>query len=200
MSFFQNACKPVGFMGSLILKKMNVGHSRLSLWAFEQIDFNGREKALDVGCGGGANLLRLLGFCPQGYVCGIDYSEKSVAVSKKNTAAYLGRRCEVKHGDAANLPFADGSFDLITAFETVYFWQNVQKGFEEAARTLKHGGRFMVCCEACEPDPELTGKIKGMTIYSAEEIENFMRQSGLSVKKSVRKENSGWICIIGEKP
>ena len=43
-------------------------------------------KVLDCGCGGGANMKRLLKKCPQGIVKGIDYSPVSVEKSKKLNA------------------------------------------------------------------------------------------------------------------
>jgi hypothetical protein len=42
-------------------------------------------------------------------------------------------RCRVLRGDVSSLPFADGSFALATAFETVYFWPGLGKCFAEVA-------------------------------------------------------------------
>lgn len=85
-----------------------------------------RRRVLDIGCGGGANLAQFLKLCPQGSVCGIDFSAESVATSlRKNAGAVAAGRCEVRQGDVSRLPYADASFDLVTAFETVYFWPDV---------------------------------------------------------------------------
>lgn len=49
--------------------------------------------------------------------------------------------------DVGALPYGDGAFDLVTAFETVYFWPDLEKAFQEILRTLKPGGRFLLVCE-----------------------------------------------------
>lgn len=59
---------------------------------------------------------------PQAHVTAIDYSELSVEKAKAfNQAAIAAGRCEVRQGDVSNLRLPDSSFDLATAFETVYF-------------------------------------------------------------------------------
>ena len=41
------------------------------------------------------------------------------------------------------LPYETGKFDLVTAFETVYFWPDLKQSFSEVFRVLKPGGMFM---------------------------------------------------------
>ena len=96
---------------------------------------------LDCGCGGGANIKRLLKKCPQGIVKGIDYSPVSVEKSKKvNEAAIAEGRCTVLQGSVADMIFAGDWFDAVTAFETVYFWPDLPQCFREVYRVLKPGG------------------------------------------------------------
>ena len=99
---------------------------------------------LDVGCGGGANIARHLNRCPRGKVTGIDYSPVSVKKSREvNAAAIAAGRCKVVEGSADALPFEDVCFDLVTAFETVYFWPSIEECFCGVRRVLKEGGRFV---------------------------------------------------------
>lgn len=120
--FFQNTRKPTGFLGRLVLRTMNGGHTPLSSWGLSLIHPAPNARVLDVGCGGGANIARLLRCCPKGFVNGVNCSPASMAFSKQKNAAALGRRCDIRQGDVGTLPYAEGSFDLVTAFETVYFW------------------------------------------------------------------------------
>lgn len=83
MSFFQNTCKPKGLGGSLMVNMMNIGHSPMAEWGLKHIKINKNDISLDVGCGGGANIKKLLEKSPKGKVFGIDYSEVSVRKSKK---------------------------------------------------------------------------------------------------------------------
>lgn len=57
MKFFENTRKPQGFGGKLMTKMMNIGHAKLSQWGFSNISVNPDAAVLDVGCGGGANII-----------------------------------------------------------------------------------------------------------------------------------------------
>ena len=126
MLFFKNTRKPVGFGGKIMVAMMNMGHSPVARWGLRFLELTPDAKVLDCGCGGGANIKRLLKKCPQGIVKGIDYSPVSVEKSKKvNEAAIAEDRCAVLHGSVADMEFADERFDAVTAFETVYFWPDL---------------------------------------------------------------------------
>ena len=85
MSFFENTRKPVGFGGKIMVAMMNVGHSAVARWGLQFLNAAPDAKVLDCGCGGGANIKRLLKKYPQGIVKGIDYSPVSVEKSKRST-------------------------------------------------------------------------------------------------------------------
>ena len=74
MSIFQNTCKPEGFLGRLMLSSMNIGHRSLHSWGFSQLELKDGITAVDLGCGGGSNVKRLLKMLPRAKVLGIDYS------------------------------------------------------------------------------------------------------------------------------
>ena len=82
MSFFENTRKPVGLGGKIMVAMMNLGHSPVARWGLQFLNAAPDAKALDCGCGGGANIQRLLKKCPQGIVKGIDYSPVSVEKCK----------------------------------------------------------------------------------------------------------------------
>ena len=146
MSFFENTRKPVGFGGKIMVAMMNVGHSAVARWGLQFLNAAPDAKVLDCGCGGGANIKRLLKKCPEGIVKGIDYSPVSVEKSKKvNEAAIAEGRCTVLQGSVADMMFADNWFDAVTAFETVYFWPDLPRCFREVFRVLRPGGTFCGC-------------------------------------------------------
>ena len=129
-------------------------------------------KVLDCGCGGGANLAKLLKACPAGIVKGIDYSPVSVERAQElNRKAIQAGRCVVTQGSVQDMLFAGNWFDAVTAFETVYFWPELPRSFREVRRVLKPGGTFLLCNECGGGDPKdekWTEKIPGMTIYTPE--------------------------------
>lgn len=60
MSFFENTRKPVGLGGKLMVAMMNLGHSLVARWGLRLLRLVPNAKVLDCGCGGGANIKRLL--------------------------------------------------------------------------------------------------------------------------------------------
>ena len=73
MSFFQNTCKPKGIGGRIMVGMMNTGHSAMAEWGFKHLKIAENDICLDIGCGGGANVKRLLNKATNGKVTGIDY-------------------------------------------------------------------------------------------------------------------------------
>ena len=73
--------------------------------------------------GGGRNAGELMKKYPKAKLTALDYSDISVAkASEYNKKAIAEGKCSVVRGNVAELPFENESFDLATAFETVYFW------------------------------------------------------------------------------
>ena len=146
MSFFENTRKPVGFGGKIMVAMMNFGHSAMAEWGLRFLKPAPDAMVLDCGCGGGANIKTLLKLCPNGKVKGIDYSAVSVEKARKvNARAIAAGRCTVQQASVAELPFEAEQFDVVTAFETVYFWPELAQNFREVYRVLKPGGTFCGC-------------------------------------------------------
>ena len=119
MSFFENTRKPEGFGGKLMVAMMNVGHSAVARWGLQFLNAAPDAKVLDCGCGGGANIKRLLKKYPQGIVKGIDYSPVSVEKSRNlNRAAIQEGRCVVWQGSVEKTIFADNWFDAVSRGKT----------------------------------------------------------------------------------
>lgn len=202
MSFFQNTCKPKGIGGKIMVNMMNAGHSSMAEWGFTHIKIANNNICLDIGCGGGANVKTLLKKSPYGKVTGIDYSEISVKKSQKvNKTEIENKRCEIMQGNVMKLPFGDEDFDVITAFETIYFWPDISEAFKQVYRVLKSGGTFMICNEANgenSKDEKWTDMVEGMKIYTSEQIKKSLENAGFTdIKASTNKK--GWICVVCKK-
>ena len=144
MSFFENTRKPVGLGGKIMVAMMNIGHSAMAAWGLHFLQL--APDAIVLDCGGGANIKTLLKRCPKGKVQGIDYSAVSVEKTRKvNAGAIAAGRCAVQQASVAELPFKAEQFDVVTAFETVYFWPELAQNFREVYRVLKPGGAFCGC-------------------------------------------------------
>ena len=200
---FDNCGKPKGILGNLMVSLMNRGHRPLSEWSSSYLELRPDDVILDIGCGGGANIAAFLKACPLGKVYGIDYSSVSVEKSRRvNRAAVDAGRCEIIKGNVTDLPYAAGTFNAVTAFETVYFWPEIAKCFQGIYKILKQGGTFLVVMEAGGEDAKKWSKIvSGMTPYSFEEVADLMVQAGFKnvrvERKKERKSLAG--CILGDK-
>jgi len=94
-----------------------------------------RPKILDVGCGTGANLLMLSQY---GDAEGVDVSEDALAFCRERG---LDR---VRLGAGEELPYEDGTFDLVTAFDVVEHMDDDLAGLREMRRVLRPGGRVFL--------------------------------------------------------
>ena len=182
--FFANFEKPQGTMGRVVVAMMNKGHAGIASWGLSHLKLRGDEAVLDCGCGGGANVAVFLRMVDEGHVTGLDYSPVSVEKARAvNRAAIDAGRCEIVQGNVQELPFGDGQFDVVTAFETVYFWPEIACCFAEVHRVLKSGGVFMITNET-------TGKtgahekwqklVDGMSVYTGEELEALLIGAGFA--------------------
>ena len=201
MSFFENTRRPTGLGGKLMASMMNVGHRALADWGFRFLTIPENAAVLDCGCGGGANIERLLKKCPYGIVKGIDYSAVSVEKSQKlNRKAVRMGRCTVLQGSVMDMIFAGDWFDVATAFETVYFWPDLPQSFREVYRVLKPGGTFLICNECSDPekDSKWTKLVDGMTIYTDVQLKAALEQASFQ-DVEIHKNGRGWLCVTAVK-
>ena len=195
MSFFENTRKPVGFSGKIMVAMMNFGHSAMAAWGLHFLQPAPDAMVLDCGCGGGANIKTLLKLCPKGKVQGIDYSAVSVEKARKvNAGAIAAGQCTVQQASVAELPFEAEQFDVVTAFETVYFWPELAQNFREVYRVLKDDG-VLIAPTFTHAENSFPGKVKaffmnlaGFPLHSkwtSEEYLKFLQQNDWTVRKSV---------------
>ncbi len=171
---------------------MNLGHSPVARWGLRFLELTLDAKVLDCGCGGGANIKRLLKKCPEGIVKGIDYSPVSVEKSKKvNEAAIAEGRCAVLQGSVADMIFAGDWFDAVTAFETVYFWPDLPRCFREVYRVYSSATKRRY------GQGQWTEIIGGMTIYKGAELKVYLEQAGFHDVQIHKKKS--WLCITARK-
>lgn len=98
-----------------------------------------RRQILDVGCGTGTMLTHL---APYGKAQGIDIDEEAVGYCHERGLL------DVRLGAAEKLPFADGSFDLVTALDVVEHLDDDVAALREMRRVLRPGGELLVTVPA----------------------------------------------------
>ncbi|MBP3228923.1 MAG: class I SAM-dependent methyltransferase [Bacteroidaceae bacterium] len=181
--FWNTSARPDGRLGRLNLRFMNIAHTPMARWNLSLIAWQPAWTVLDVGCGGGRNLARLLRLCPKGKVYGIDISEDSVTYSRrKNSHAIKNGRCVVELGSADAMPFTDAMFDVVTAYETVYFWPDLPLAFAEVGRVLKPGATFTFSY-GLKTDTAMRyweEQVEAMHLLPVEEIKSLLTAAGFS--------------------
>ena len=202
-NFFNQTRKPEGVLGRLMLGSMNSGHSKLADWGFSCLPSISVKNAVDLGCGGGRNAGELLKSYPDAHVTAIDYSELSVAKAKDyNRDMIAAGPCTVQQGDDSDLRLPSESFDLATAFETVYFWPGLEACFAQVARVLRPGGVFLICNESDGTDEtslKFEKLIDGMKCYTAEQLRSALLSAGFSEVQTAHHASKPWITVLARK-
>ena len=201
-----NARKPVGELGHKILDRMNKSHEAMAQWGVSHFEVQSDSKILDIGCGGGRNIERFSSCIGEnGRVVGIDYSdvsvEKSIALNKK---AIDGGTVNVLQASVSKMPFYDETFDIVTAFETIYFWPDFINDLKEVNRVLKKGGFIFICNEAVYREGEMDKydglvELLDMKIYSEDVLEKSLKEAGFDDFTSYINDENDWICVIAKK-
>ena len=198
-SFFSQCARPEGALGRVMLSFMNYTHAPLTNWGLKLVDVQDGWTMLDVGCGGGFTIRRLLKRSKDAQVYGIDISEESVAKAKKVNAEVLDKQVFITQGSAEKLPYEDKKFDLVTAVETVYFLPNLPDCLQEVRRVLKPGGKFAILVEVVDSDSKWTSVVEGMTAYSPEDLKKLLDDAGFTQTEIYRKKPT-YATILGVKP
>ena len=177
---------------------MNYTHAPLTNWGLKLVNVQDGWTMLDVGCGGGFTIRRLLKRSKDAQVYGIDISEESVTKARQVNAEVLDKQVYVTQGSAEQLPYNDEMFDLVTAVETVYFWPNLPDCLQEVRRVLKPGGKFAIMVEVVDNDSKWTSIVDGMTAYTPEQLKTLLDDAGF-IQTEIHRKKPTYATIIGLK-
>lgn len=122
-------------MGEETLKEKAFYESRLAPIYYE---IPMKSKILDVGCNDGT-FIKALKDRRECDVYGIDISETALAEAKK-------KDLNVQIADVENLPFPDGTFDVVTCMEVLSHLFDPVKAVKEMRRVLKKNGILLGSC------------------------------------------------------
>ncbi|WP_167148908.1 class I SAM-dependent methyltransferase [Actinomyces sp. ZJ308] len=192
--------RPSSLTGLVLLRSMNIGHARLHRWGLQAAGIQPRDKVLDVGCGGGRALARILKSTRR-EVAGVDHSPEAVETSRRvNRGAVASGRLRVLEASVENLPFRDGFFDVVTAFETTYFWPDLQAGLIEIRRVLSPGGRLVVTNEYA--DRSASGRWAerlDMNIPDGRALAGLAYEAGFLTVDTSTHPHHGWLRLVAAR-
>jgi SAM-dependent methyltransferase len=106
---------------------------------------NKGEAVLDIGCGAGVDtLVAAIMVGPEGRVTGVDLIPEMLKQARMNLEKTSLKNVAFKEGSAEELPFRDGTFDVVISNGVFNLVPDKAKALREVFRVLKSSGRFLL--------------------------------------------------------
>ena len=148
------------------------------------------KKVLDVGAGTGRLAVKLSE--AGAIVTALDLSEKMLEILKRKN-----RKIEVVFGDAENLDFVDGNFDIVVGAFLIVHLKNPSIFFKEVYRVLKPNGVFLVTNINQKEPPEVETEDNNIKIVSyyhqPENLKEKLEELAFEVEEKVISTSEVWI-------
>jgi len=123
----------------------NTFWSRYGRQTIERLQLAGGERVLDVCCGSGASAIPAAeGVGQTGTVIGVDLAENLLALARGKARERGLTNIEFRSGDMTQLPFDDGSFDVVVCVFGIFFVPDMEVGLRELKRVLRSGGKLAI--------------------------------------------------------
>jgi ubiquinone/menaquinone biosynthesis C-methylase UbiE len=160
-----------------------------------RLDINSHERILDLGCGTGTLIQRLLQLAPEIKIVGIDPSAEMLNVARQK----LPKSVKLRVGSADSIPFPNESFDLIISTNAFHYFRNPSQAIQEAKRVLKPNGHLVITdwcddyltCRICDVFLRLFNRAHFRT-YGVSECQRMLQDEGLT-KVSIEKYKIDWL-------
>ena len=123
------------------------------LQAIKRMDIQADDDVLEVGVGTGINLALYPKECS---VTGIDFSASMLEKARERAARKPGRKVRLLQMDAADLKFADDTFDIVYAPYLISVVPDPVKVAQEMRRVCRPGGRIVFLNHFLSPNPLLS--------------------------------------------
>ncbi len=116
-------------------------------WALGCLDWHGGEWILDLGCGPGRWFATVQKILPDTHYFGIDLHPGMLETHPQRRTLIVG--------NALNLPYASGTFDVVMANHMMYHIPDIEGAIHEIRRVLKPDGVLMATTNSVHNMPEL---------------------------------------------
>jgi len=126
-------------------------HAANTFWArygrstVERLALTKGQRVLDVCCGSGASAIPaavLVG--PTGSVTGVDLADKLLELARRKAKQSGLENIEFRSGDLTQLPFDEGSFDVVVCVFGIFFVPDMASAVRELKRVLRSEGRLAI--------------------------------------------------------
>ncbi len=145
-------------------------------------------EVLDVGTGPGVLLVELARRRADLRLVGVDLSADMVAAATRNIAEFADR-ASARVGDVVELPFDDGSFDVVVSSLSMHHWDHPDAAVPELARVLRAGGRLYIYDLGHAPFDVLTETAREQDVFTGSPPRQQRFRTGIPVfPRCVRQE------------
>jgi ubiquinone/menaquinone biosynthesis C-methylase UbiE len=118
----------------------------------------GDERALDVGTGAGAFALALAPLVRE--MVAVDVVPELLEQARLRAPANV----ELVEADGRELPFADGSFDVVCSARTLHHTEGPERVVAEMTRVLRPGGTMLLVDQVAPPDEQVAAALNRFEI------------------------------------
>ena len=192
---------PEGWVGRWILAPLwNRRNRALNLAALRALKCQPDSRVLEIGCGGGDLLSRILSAHTDGIICGVDRAMSMLhATRRKQMQRGASNRLIVLQALAERLPYPAGCFDRVCSVNSLFYWEDPAQGLAEMVRVLGPAGRLVLVFTQRE---DLDQKSFASDLFCPDPAHMVHLLSGLGLQdvrvKSGRDRHRRFYCLSGE--
>ncbi|MDP4144075.1 MAG: class I SAM-dependent methyltransferase [Bacillota bacterium] len=189
---------PTGFGGTISTFIMNRMNQIQYKSVMNNLNCSQGDKILDIGFGNGYLIKQLASKNP-GDFYGIEISEDMLeTASKRNRKLIEQGKVHLTKGNVMDIPSEDSYFNKIYTVNTVYFWDNLDKGLSEIKRVLTPDGVFINVIYSRQWLDNIKYTQYGFSKYTPKELEEATLSNGLKVVKIIETKKDVSYCIISK--
>jgi SAM-dependent methyltransferase len=131
--------------------EMGEEHAAIVAGMLAEMEFDARDKILDVGCGSGWLCGLLADKAPEGQVVGMDVADEMIRLAR---GKYAGNpRMMFIVAGAEDIPWDDDFFNKVVSVESAYYWPDPVAAFGEVLRVLQPGGTARILINLYKENP-----------------------------------------------
>lgn len=157
------------------------------------------DRILDIACGTGLWLEMLTKRHSDAELFGIDSVPAMLDVARRR----MGQRATLLEADAAELPFSDGGFQLVTTTNALHYFADVHSALLEIRRVLVPSGNLIITdwcrdyfwMKLLNRVLPLTSHAHGHT-FSSRELERSLVAAGFDIVSSTTKKIDGFWALM----
>jgi arsenite methyltransferase len=169
--------RPRGRAGRAVAAILNRGNRATNERALALLEVRPRDRALDLGFGGGVGLEMLLA-SGAASVTGVDRSPDMVDAARRR----FDGRVQVAAASVDALPFPPAAFDRVMSCHTLYFWPDPAAGVRELARVVAPGGRVVLAIRPRALMERQPLHRHGFALYTADELRDVLAEGFATVR------------------